>query len=128
MYAVLVATLSCVAVALAAVGLYGVMAYTVAQRTREIGIRMALGARRGSVVQLVLRQSAWLTVTGLCLGLAGALAVSRFLAGLLFGLTPLDPATFVAVAVLFSAIAALASYIPARRAANVDPLIALRCE
>jgi ABC-type antimicrobial peptide transport system permease subunit len=104
------------------------MAYTVAQRTREIGIRMALGARRGAVVTLVLRQSAWLTIIGLGLGLASALAVTRYLEGLLFGLTPLDPVTFFAVAALFAAIATLASYVPARRAASVDPLIALRCE
>ena len=128
MYAVLVAILSSVAIALAAVGLYGVMAYTVAQRTREIGIRMALGAQRGEVLNLVLRQSAVLTVIGLGLGLAGAAAVTRYLEGLLFGLTPLDPVTFGAVAVLFAAIATLASYVPARRAATVDPLIALRCE
>ena len=128
MYAVLVAILSGVAIALAAVGLYGVMAYTVAQRTREIGIRMALGARRGDVLNLVLRQSAFLTIIGLGLGLAGATMVTRYLQGLLFGLTPLDPVTFAAVAALFAAIATLASYVPARRAASVDPLVAVRCE
>jgi putative ABC transport system permease protein len=128
MYAVLVAILSGVAIALAAVGLYGVMSYTVAQRTKEIGIRMALGAQRGEVVQMVLRQSAWLTVIGLGLGLASALAVTRYLEGLLFGLTPLDPATFAAVTVTFAAIATVASYVPSRRAAGVDPLTALRHE
>jgi putative ABC transport system permease protein len=128
MYAVLVAIFSGVAVALAAIGLYGVMAYTVARRTREIGIRMALGARRIEVMRLVLRQSAMLIAIGLVCGLAGAAAVTRYLAGLLFGLTPLDPSTFVAVALTFAAVATLAAYVPARRAARVDPMVALRCE
>ena len=128
LYAVLVAILSAVALTLSAIGLYGVMAYSVAQRTREIGIRMALGARRRTVVHLVLRQSAGLTLLGLGLGLVGAVALTRYLEGLLFGLTPLDPLTFVGVALSFAAIATLASFVPARRAASVDPLVAFRCE
>jgi putative ABC transport system permease protein len=128
MYAVLVAIFSAVAVALAAVGLYGVMAYTVTQRTREIGIRMALGAQRVEVMGLVLRQSTLLAAVGILSGLAGAAAVTRFLESLLFGLTPLDPTTFVAVSLMFAAVAMLASYLPARRATQVDPLVALRYE
>ena len=128
MYAVLVAIFSGVAVALAAIGLYGVIAYSVVQRTREIGIRMALGAQRVEVMQLVLRQSIMLAAVGLSFGLAGAAAVTRYLEGLLFGLTPLDPATFVAVTVMFAGVATLASFIPARCASKVDPLVALRCE
>jgi len=128
MYAVLVVVFSGVALALAAIGLYGVMAYTVTQRTREIGIRMALGAQRLEVMGLVLRQSTALAALGLLLGLAGAAGATRYLEGLLFGLTPLDLPTFVAVAVAFTAVAMIASYVPARRAATVDPLVALRCE
>jgi putative ABC transport system permease protein len=128
MYAALVAIFSGVAVALAAIGLYGVMSYTVAQRTREIGIRIALGARRVDVMRLVLRQSTMLVGVGLFCGLASAAAVTRCLEGLLFGLTPLDPSTFIVVALAFACIATLASYVPARRATKVDPLVALRYE
>ena len=117
-----------VAVILAATGIYGLMAYSVAERTREIGIRMALGARRGQVLAMVLRQGLALIVIGLALGLGGAAAGTRYLEGLLFGLTPLDPSTFVYVAAAFSVVALLASYVPARRATRVDPLVALRCE
>jgi putative ABC transport system permease protein len=128
MYAVLVAIFSGVAVALAAIGLYGVMAYSVARRTREIGIRMALGARGAEVMRLVLRQSTLLIAIGLICGLGGAAAVTRYLEGLLFGLTPLDPSTFIAVPVIFAIVAALAAYVPARRATRVDPITALRTE
>jgi predicted permease len=128
MYAVLVAIFSGVAVALAAIGLYGVVAYSVSKRTREIGVRMALGAGRVQVMRLVLRRSTVLVATGLVCGLVGAAALTRYLEGLLFGLTPLDPSTFVAVALIFSAVATLAAYVPARRAAAVDPMVALRCE
>ena len=116
------------ALTLAAIGLYGVLAYTVVRRTNEIGIRMALGARRTEVIGLVLRQTCALCAIGIAVGLASAAAVTRALAGMLFGLTPLDPATFIAAPCLFAAIAMLASYIPARRAAKVDPLVALRYE
>ena len=128
LYAVLLGMFAAVAVALAVIGLYGTMSYAVAQRTREIGVRMALGAPRRAVLALVLRQSAIIATAGIALGLAGAVGVTRYLSGMLFGLTPLDPATFVAVAALFAAVVALASYVPARRAALVEPLTALRNE
>ena len=128
MYAVLLGILAGVGLALAAIGIYGVMAYGVAQRTREIGICMTLGAQRAEVMHLVLRQSLVLTGIGVSLGLLGAAMVTRSLERLLFGLTPLDPPTWVAVSVLFVAIALLASYVPARRATKVNPLIALRYE
>jgi putative ABC transport system permease protein len=127
-YAVLLGIFAVVAVMLAAVGIYGVMAYSVTRRTREIGIRMALGAARADVLGLVLGQTLGLTVIGITLGLAGAAAFTRYLAGMLFGLTPLDPTTFIAVALVFSAVAMCAALVPARRATNVDPLIALRYE
>jgi ABC-type antimicrobial peptide transport system permease subunit len=113
---------------LAAFGIYAVVAYGVVQRSYEIGIRMALGAKRSQVLGLVLGQSAVFTVAGMTAGLLGAAGMTRFVRTLLFGLTPLDPATFIAVAVLFVVMAAIASYIPARRATKVDPLVALRYE
>ena len=128
LYAVLLGIFAGVAMVLAAIGIYGVLAYLVAHRSREIGIRMALGAQRFRVVALVLRQTAVLTVIGVAVGLVGAVAFSRYLDGLLFGLTPLDRTTFVVVVVLFAAVAALASYLPSRRATRVDPIIALRTE
>jgi predicted permease len=128
MYAVLLGTFATIAVLLAAVGIYGVMAYSVAQRTREIGIRVALGARPGSVLGLVMGQSALLSIAGVTIGLGGAMWATRYLQGLLFGLTPLDPATFAAVALLFLAVATAASFVPARRATTVDPSVALRAE
>jgi predicted permease len=128
LYAVLLGIFGAVAATLAAIGIYGVMAYSVTQRTREIGIRMALGARRREVLRLVLNQSLVLTAIGIILGIAGAAAVTGYLRGMLFGVTPLDPATFVVVALMFSAVAMLAAFVPARRATKVDPLVALRCE
>jgi putative ABC transport system permease protein len=128
LYAVLLGIFAGVAMVLAAIGIYGVLSYLVTHRAREIGIRMALGAQRPHVVMLVLRQTAVLTASGVAAGLAGAAALSRYLEGLLFGLTSLDRMTFVAVAVMFAAVATLASYLPARRATLVDPLIALRSE
>jgi ABC-type antimicrobial peptide transport system permease subunit len=128
MYAVLLSVFGLCAAALAAIGVYGVLAFAVAQRTREIGIRAAIGATRGAILRLVLGQGMMLTVTGLIIGLGGASAVTRFLQTLLFGISPLDPWTFAAVSVAFSLVAALASYLPARRATKVDPLVALRCE
>jgi predicted permease len=115
-------------VLLAAVGLYGLIAVSVARRTREIGIRMALGAHYPDVLTLVLSQALKITLVGLMLGLFGAAATTHYFERLLFGLTPLDWTTFAAVSLLFSLVAALASYVPARRAARIDPLVALRYE
>ena len=117
-----------VALALAAAGLYGVIAYLVAQRTREIGIRMALGARTRDVVGLVVAQGARLTAVGILVGLAGAWALTRLLATMLYGVSPRDPATFLAVAGVLASVAMLATWLPARRAARVDPLLAIRSE
>ncbi|MEK6320489.1 MAG: FtsX-like permease family protein [Acidobacteriota bacterium] len=113
---------------LAAVGIYGVMAYSVNERTHEIGIRLALGAQPGNVQQLVIRQALILTVVGIAIGLAGAVALTRVMSSLLYGVTATDAFTFVVTPILLGSIALLASYVPARRAAKVDPMVALRCE
>ena len=128
MYAVLLGIFAGIAVLLASAGIYGVMAYRVTQRTREIGVRMALGARPSEVLGLVMKHSSALTLIGVVLGLAGAVATTKYLQSLLYGLTPLDTSTFAAVAVLFALVATLASLVPASRATKVDPLIALRAE
>ena len=122
------ATFSAVAFLLAIVGIYGVMAYGVTQRTQEIGIRVAIGAQRGHIVRMVLWRSAVLVAGGLAAGLAGAWAATRVLKDLLFEVAPADPATFAAVSGLLATVALVACYIPARRAASVDPLVALRYE
>ncbi|MCL4845718.1 MAG: ABC transporter permease [Acidobacteria bacterium] len=116
------------ALLLAAVGTYGVLSYMVTERRREIGIRMALGAERTTVMQQVMRQGLVLTAIGLVAGMAGALALSRVLASLLFGVQPTDPTTFVVVATTITAVAALACFLPARRATRVDPMLVLREE
>ena len=125
-YAVMLAGFAAIAALLGAIGIYGVLAYAVVERTREIGIRMALGARRGQVLGAVLGRGVLLAVAGIAVGLAGATAVTRYLQSMLYGVTPLDRGTFLAVALAFAAVAALASYMPARRATQVDPMIALR--
>ncbi len=127
-YALILGIFAAIAAALGAIGTYGVLAYAVARRTNEIGIRMALGAQPGDMLRLVLRRGALLAVTGIVLGLAGAAGLSRSLTAMLYGLTPLDPMTYVAVASLFAVVTVLALYVPARRAANVDPMVAIRCE
>jgi len=110
------------------VGLYGVLAYSVNQRTREIGLRMALGARRHDMLWLVLRQGLRLVGIGVALGVAGGAAVARVIPNLLYGLNPLDPVAYVSVSLFLVAVALLACYIPARRATKVDPIVALRYE
>jgi putative ABC transport system permease protein len=128
MYATLLGLFASIAAALAAIGIYGVLAYSVAQQTYEIGVRMALGARAPTVVRLVVGRSLVATAMGVALGLVGAAGLTRYLASLLFGVTSLDPATFGVVAAGFALIAMVAAAIPARRATKVDPLVALRCE
>jgi putative ABC transport system permease protein len=128
LYATLLGIFSAFGLGLAVIGIYGVMAYSVAQRTREIGIRVALGARRTQVIGLVVKQSAVLTVVGVVIGLTGAAMLSRYLEGLLFGVSPIDPMTFAAAAALFALAALAAAYGPTRRATGVDPLVALRAE
>ncbi len=127
-YAVLLGVFAGVAGVLAAIGIYGVLAYAVVQRTQEIGIRMALGAQRRQVLTLVMRKGLMLTALGIVLGVAGAAASARFLQSLLFGVEPLDGGTFFAVSTMFALVAIAASYAPAHRATKVDPIVALRSE
>jgi putative ABC transport system permease protein len=128
MRAVLIGLFGAVALVLAAVGLYGIIAYSVARRTREIGIRMALGAQAGDVLKLVMREGLRLIAVGLSIGLVSAWAATRLIAGWLYGVSPADSLTFAAIALLLTSVPSLACWIPARRATKVDPMMALRCE
>ena len=127
-YVVLLGAFAGTALFLAALGIFGVMSYAVVQRSREIGIRVALGAHPAHLRRTVLGQALLLAVGGVAVGLLGAVGLSRAIAGLLFDLSPTDPTTLAGVALLLTAVALLASYLPARRATRVDPLTALRSE
>jgi putative ABC transport system permease protein len=124
----LLAVFAMVALFLAAVGLYGVVAYAVSQRTQEIGLRMAIGAQREDVLRMVLTSGMKLALAGIVLGVVAALALARYVQSLLFEVTPFDPWSYVATAAVLLAVSALACYVPARRATAVDPLVALRAE
>jgi putative ABC transport system permease protein len=124
----LLGSFSAIALVLAAVGIFGVISYSASQRTREIGIRMALGAQRRDVLHLILGQGAKLALLGLSIGIVLALLLTRFIASLLFSISATDPLTFGAVAIVLLGVAVTACYIPARRAMRVDPMVALRCQ
>jgi putative ABC transport system permease protein len=124
--AVLLGVFAGLALLLAALGIYGVVSYSTAQRTQEIGIRMALGAQPQKVLRMVLAQALKLAAAGVLIGLAGSLAISRTLSTLLYGVSTTEPSAFASVALLLAGVAAVASLVPAQRAARVDPMVALR--
>jgi putative ABC transport system permease protein len=124
----LLGVFAALALALACVGIYGVISYLVGQRTHEIGVRVALGAQPGDVLRLIIGQGALMALLGVAIGVAAALLLTRLMASQLFGVSPHDPLTFAAVAMLLMIVSIAACYIPARRAMRVDPVVALRCE
>jgi ABC-type antimicrobial peptide transport system permease subunit len=126
--ATLSASIALLAALMAALGLYGVLSYIVALRTREIGVRMALGGQRNDILRLVLSQGLRLTLIGGVIGIFAALIASQSVASLLYGINARDPATFLAVSALLATVASLACYLPARRATQIDPIVSLRCE
>jgi ABC-type antimicrobial peptide transport system permease subunit len=128
MFAGVVSSFGVIAALLAAIGIYGVMAYAVTRRTNEIGIRLALGARRWDVQWMVLRKSLWMITAGLAIGVPAALALTKYVQATLYGIKPNDPVSFVAAGGLMVVVAAMAAWIPARQAARVDPMRALRFE
>jgi ABC-type antimicrobial peptide transport system permease subunit len=124
----LLTVFAAIAMIMAALGVFGVLSYTVTQRTRELGIRLALGAAPGAVRRMVVSQGLGLVAAGLAIGLAGSFALTRVMGGLLYGVAPTDPLTFATVGVLLALVAVAASYLPARRATRIDPILALRAE
>ena len=124
----LLGAFAAIALLLTAAGIFGVLSYLVTQRTREIGLRMALGAQRTDVLRVIVGHGLRIFLLGLCIGVAGAIVVTRWMSSVLFGVKPTDPLTFVVVALVLGIVAFLASYVPARRAMRVDPIVALRYE
>ncbi len=127
-FGILSTGLAILALVLASIGLYGTMAYAVTRRTNEIGIRMALGATRGGLLGLVLRDSLTIVAAGLAIGIPATFATARLIGARLFGVTPTDPLTIAAAVVVMTGVASLAAWLPARRASRVDPMVALRCD